>query len=145
MCLTSFERTAETAPPAEGVAIGGSWSEPLGLDQRYPNMRPLASATGFAMAADGYVLTSLDFLRKPGGELADLVDAETSDGSIALCEVVGTEPTLNLAVIKLAVYSEAEPPVLTPVTIADNEAIRVGHWAIAVGDPLGPNGSSTRG
>ena len=27
---------------------------------------------------------------------------------------------------------------LAPVTIADPEAIRVGHWAIAVGDPLGP-------
>jgi serine protease Do len=101
-------------------------------------MRRLASATGFVMSADGYVVTSLDFLRKPGGELADLVDAETFDGTVALSEVVGTEPTLNLAVIKLAVFSEAEPPVLAPVTIADHEAIRVGHWAIAVGDPLGP-------
>ena len=77
-------------------------------------------------------------MRKPGGGLADLVDAETFDGTIALCEVVGTEPTLNLAVIKLALYPNAEPPVLAPVTIADPEAIRVGHWAIAVGDPLGP-------
>ena len=101
-------------------------------------MRRMATGSGFVMTADGYVLSSLDFLRKPGGELADLVDAETFDGTIALCEVVGTEPTLNLAVIKLAVYPEAEPPVLAPVTIADPEAIRVGHWAIAVGDPLGP-------
>jgi serine protease Do len=138
VCLTSFERTAETTPPAEGAAGGGSWSEPLGLDQRYPNMRPLASATGFAMAADGYVLTSLDFLKKPGGGLADLVDAEVFDGTIALCEVVGTEPTLNLAVIKLALYPESKPLVLPPVVIADHDAIKVGHWAIAVGDPVGP-------
>ena len=101
-------------------------------------MRRLASASGLLMTADGYALSSLDFLRKPGGGLADLVDAETFDGTVALCEVVGTEPTLNLAVIKLALYPNAEPPVLAPVTIADPEAIRVGHWAIAVGDPLGP-------
>ena len=137
VCLTSFERTAEPTPPLE-APDGGGWGRTIGVDQRYPNMRRLASASGFVMTGDGYAISSLDFLRKPGGELADLVDAETFDGTIALCEVVGTEPTLNLAVIKLALYPDAEPPVLAPVTIADPVAIRVGHWAIAVGDPLGP-------
>jgi serine protease Do len=138
VCLTSFERTAEPTPPTGAAQDRGFWREPVGVEQRYPNMRRLASASGFLMTADGYAVSSLDFLRKPGGELADLVDAETFDGTIALCEVVGIEPTLNLAVIKLALYPNAEPPVLAPVTIADPDAIRVGHWAIAVGDPLGP-------
>ena len=137
VCLTAFERRPE-APPEDEQGGLNRWREAIAVDQRYPTMRRLASATGFAMSADGYLLTTLEFMKKPGGGLADLVDAETPDGTIALCQVVGTEPTLDLAVLKLAVYPDPEPPKVEPVVIADPEAIRVGHWAIAVGDPLGP-------
>ena len=113
LSLSSFERTGEPAPVARPES--SAWREPVGADRRYPGMRRLASATGFAMTADGYILTTLAFLKKPGGELADLVDAEAPDGSVSLCEVVGTEPTLNLAVLKLEVYPETEPPELVPV------------------------------
>jgi serine protease Do len=138
VCLTSFERTTGSAPPEDGEEGDQGWREAIQIDQRHPGMRRLASASGFVMTADGYVLTTLDFLKKPDGGIADLVDAETPEGPIALCEVVGTEPSLNLAVIKLVAFPGSRPPTLEPVTIADHEEIRVGHWAIAVGDPLGP-------
>jgi S1-C subfamily serine protease len=52
--------------------------------------------------------------------------------------MVGVEPTLNLAVLKLELYEDTEQPITTPVRIADHQNTRVGNWAIAVGDPLGP-------
>ena len=41
VCLTSFERTAGTAPPAEGAASGGSWSEPLETRSALPQHAPV--------------------------------------------------------------------------------------------------------
>ncbi len=135
--LTSFRRVGESEPvatPEESFDDG--WRVAVGVDERYPRMRRLASATGFAVSADGYILTTLGFLKKPGGGLADVIDAEAPDGSFSLCEVLGTEPTLDLAVLKLVLHPGV-PPQIEPVVIADPNALQVGDWAIAVGDPLG--------
>jgi len=54
--------------------------------------------------------------------------------------VVGRDPKTDLAVLKVA----ARKP-LTPVTFASPEDIKVGDWAIAVGNPFGLNGTVTVG
>jgi len=55
-----------------------------------------------------------------------------------LARLVGAEPTIDLAVLKLEVFSKQRPPALVPMAIGDSNAVRVGHWTIAVGDPWGP-------
>src|SRR5262245_16969689 len=67
VCLTSFERTA-VATDEERDGLTG-WREAISVDQRYRGMKRLASATGFALSDDGYILSVLDFLKKPDGEL----------------------------------------------------------------------------
>ncbi len=138
VCLTSYVNETASSPPDPGAGPGQAWRETTGADRRYLNKRRLASATGFALADGGHVLTCLRFLEKPEGGLADLVDAETPDGRLSLCRIVGTEPTLDIAVLKIEVYPEGRPPVLVPVAVADAGSILPGQWAIAVGDPLGP-------
>lgn len=138
VCLTSYVNDAARLPPGHGAEPEQAWREATRADHRYPNKRRLASASGFALDDDGYLLTCLRFLEKPGGGLADLVDVETPDGRVSICRIVGAEPTLDIAVLKIEVYPEGRAPALEPVKIADADSIRPGQWAIAVGDPLGP-------
>jgi S1-C subfamily serine protease len=143
--LTSFERR-ETAADNDNAESGSSdspslrgWREAISANERYASMKRLASGTGFVLSEDGYILTALDFLKKSNGELADLVDVEAPDGETWIADVVGTEPTLNLALLKMVLHRDARrTPVLSALPIADPESIRVGNWVIAVGDPLGP-------
>jgi mono/diheme cytochrome c family protein len=53
--------------------------------------------------------------------------------AIAARGLVGVEPTIDLAVLWAA-----SPVKVPPVTIGDSDSVRVGQWAIAVGDPPGP-------
>ena len=64
----------------------------------------------------------------------------TSDGRVYDAEVVGTDPTYDLAVIKLV---DAEG--LTPVEFADSSELNVGDQTIAVGAPLGLSNTVTTG
>jgi S1-C subfamily serine protease len=143
VCLTSY--VTDPAPPPAAEGDEASWREATRADRRYPGKRRLASASGFALADDGYLISCLRFLQKPGGGLADLVDAETPDGRVSLCRIVGAEPTLDVAVLRIEVYPEGRAPVLAPVVLADAGSVRPGQWAIAVGDPLGPERTFTAG
>ena len=49
-----FRAPAEPAPPVDVAPDAVAGAEPIGVDQRYPNMRRLASASGLLMTADGY-------------------------------------------------------------------------------------------
>jgi putative serine protease PepD len=64
----------------------------------------------------------------------------TSDGRVYDADVVGTDPTYDLAVIKL---QDAEG--LTPVDFGDSSALNVGDETIAVGAPLGLSNTVTTG
>jgi serine protease Do len=119
-------RSASAAPPPQPA-----WRE-SDVDL-YPGMEPRRSASGFFVSADGYILSvEHPFVDPKTGEAEKLIDAELADGLHLRARVVGREPTLDLAVLKIDV-----PGNFAPVTIGDADKIRVGNWAIAVGDPEG--------
>ncbi|WP_018142778.1 S1C family serine protease [Alloscardovia criceti] len=64
-----------------------------------------------------------------------------SDGAMYEAEVVGTDPTTDLAVIKL----QNPPSNLTPVTFADSDDLAVGESVMAIGSPLGYENTATTG
>ena len=57
-------------------------------------------------------------------------------------EVVGTDPSTDLAVLR--VDPEDAPP-LKPLTLADSDNVTVGDNAIAIGFPLGLDRTATAG
>jgi S1-C subfamily serine protease len=131
--VTSFVRTqADAKVPDEPWEVAGA------EERMYPGFRRLKSGSGFFVTDDGYLLTGHHVVTLDDGETAEVLDVELPNGRHVLSRLVGAEPTINLAVLKLEVVSEHRPPRLTPVTIGDSDAVRVGHWTIAVGDPWGP-------
>jgi serine protease Do len=92
------------------------------------------SASGFVYDARGYILTNNHVV-----DSADDIEVTLSDGREFTAEVVGQDPSTDIAVIKI------DGERLPTVDLGDSDAIRVGDWAIAVGNPLELEGTVTVG
>jgi len=94
--------------------------------------------SGVAVAAGGYIVTNNHVITLDGQAADARITVETSDGRLLAAEIVGTDPVVDLAVIKV----DADLPV---VTFASSDDVRVGDTAIAIGAPLGLSNSVTDG
>ena len=96
------------------------------------------SGSGVVLTEDGFVLTN-NHVVEDAGERGTL-QVRTADGTLYDAELVGTEPTADLAVIRLA-----DAAGLTPAVFADSDEVRVGDVAVAIGAPLGLSNTVTDG
>lgn len=112
---------------------GAGWMVVPAEDQAHPQHRPLPGASGFILSADGYILTSRRAVLDPQtNEPAPFVDIDMSR-EVHPAQVVSLEPTLDLAILKI------ESPEPFPfLRFGDSGKSSAGHWAIAFGDPDGP-------
>lgn len=94
--------------------------------------------SGVAIAAGGYIVTNNHVVTLSGQTADATITVQTSDGRLLAAEVVGTDPIVDLAVIKV----DADLPV---ITFASSDDVRVGDSAIAIGAPLGLSNSVTDG
>jgi serine protease Do/serine protease DegQ len=83
--------------------------------------------SGFIISADGYILTNAHVVKG-----ADEIKVKLSDESVYTGKVVGIDPRTDIAVIKIAAKEK-----LTPAVLGDSDKIRVGQWALAIGNPFG--------
>ncbi|GAA3211367.1 S1C family serine protease [Microbacterium terregens] len=98
------------------------------------------TGSGVILTSDGYVVTNTHVVTLDGATADATIRVNTSDGRVYNAEVVGTDPTYDLAVIKL---EDAED--LTPIAFADSSELNVGDETIAVGAPLGLENTVTTG
>ncbi len=98
------------------------------------------TGSGVVLSADGYVVTNTHVVTLDGATGDAAITATTSDGKVYQATVVGTDPTYDLAVIKLEDASG-----LTPIEFADSAKLNVGDTTVAVGAPLGLSNTVTTG
>ncbi|MGY1653565.1 S1C family serine protease [Geodermatophilus sp. SYSU D01119] len=98
------------------------------------------SGSGVVLTDDGYVLTNNHVVTLDSSTDGATVQVRTSDGTLYDASVVGTDPTSDLAVIRLQDASG-----LTPATFADSDDVQVGDLAVAIGAPLGLSDTVTDG
>jgi S1-C subfamily serine protease len=96
------------------------------------------SGSGVILTEDGYVLTNNHVVADAGE--GGSVQVRTADGTLYDAEVVGTEPSADIGVVKLADASG-----LTAATFANSEDVQVGDVAVAIGAPLGLSNTVTDG
>ena len=96
-----------------------------------------AVGSGVIITADGAILTNNHVVATSRG---DTVQVTFSTGKTATATVVGTDPSTDLAVIKVSNVSG-----LTPLAFGDSSALHVGDTVLAIGSPLGLDGSVTSG
>jgi putative serine protease PepD len=93
--------------------------------------------SGVILSEDGYVLTNNHVVASASGKTVKVVFA---DGKTADAEIVGTDPKTDLAVVKAGGVSG-----LKAATLGDSDAMQVGDQVLALGSPLGLQGSVTSG
>ncbi len=101
--------------------------------------RQTGSGSGVVLSEDGTILTNNHVVSAGGTAPADTVLISFSDGSRAKAKVIGTDPTSDIAVVK------AEKTGLTPITVGTSNNLSVGQDVIAIGSPLGLEGTVTTG
>jgi serine protease Do len=87
-----------------------------------------SAGSGFIVSKDGYILTNNHVV-----DGSDQVTVRLLDRREFKAKVVGTDPSTDLAVLKISADN------LTPAPLGSSDAARVGEWVLAVGNPLGEN------
>jgi len=94
-----------------------------------------ASATGFTVSADGYIVTNDHVIAG-----SQYVKVLTYDGQLYDATIVGRDPLNDIAVLKIA-----PTKTLDYLAIADSSKVQVGEKVIAIGNPLGLSFTVTEG
>jgi len=97
--------------------------------------RSSALGSGFIISEDGYIVTNNHVI-----ESADEINIEFFGGEELVAQVVGTDPTTDIALLKV----EADDP-LPFVPFGNSDTARVGDWVVAMGNPLGQGFSVSAG
>lgn len=96
--------------------------------------RQVPQGTGSGVVvAKGYVLTNYHVV-----ENASMLEVTSGDDTYS-ATVAGYDESLDLAVLKV------EDLPLEPVVLGDSDALKVGDWAICIGNPLSFTGTTTVG
>jgi putative serine protease PepD len=128
---------AATTPTSPGsVAAAAAIALPTTVDIRVPQSQGTDEGAGIILTADGDVLTNNHVIAGTTGPIT----VTLSDGSQHTATVVGTSPSYDLAVLKIAGVSG-----LTPATLADSANLQVGQTVVAIGSPEGLTGTVTSG
>ncbi|WP_243399851.1 S1C family serine protease [Arthrobacter glacialis] len=97
------------------------------------------TGSGIILSTDGYILTNTHVVTLDGAAAHAAIEVQTSDNKVYKGTIVGTDPLSDLAVIKI------DAPNLVPAALGDSSKINVGDSVIAIGSPLGLNGTVTDG
>ena len=97
-----------------------------------------SSGSGMVLREDGYVVTN-NHVIAPAADGGGRVLVTLADGTQEEAEIVGRTSDYDLAVLKV------DQEGLTPMALADSDAIVVGDPVVAVGAPLGLEGTVTSG
>ena len=98
------------------------------------------TGSGIVLSADGYVLTNTHVVTLDGASSDGTIEVTTYDGKLYKAKVVGIDPIVDLAVIKLEGASGMQP-----IEFADSSDLNVGDQAVAIGAPLGLSNTVTDG
>ncbi|BDZ49864.1 hypothetical protein GCM10025867_21050 [Frondihabitans sucicola] len=97
------------------------------------------TGSGVVLTSDGYIVTNTHVVTLDGASATGTVRVTTSSGRIYAGKIIGTDPLVDLAVIKIDATG------MTPIEFANSSKLNVGDTAVAIGAPLGLSNTVTDG
>lgn len=91
--------------------------------------------SGFILSEEGYILTNEHVISG-----AEQINVRLTDQRVFPGKVVGVDPKTDVAIIKI----EADKP-LPVAVLGDSDRLKVGQWALAIGNPFGLDSTLTVG
>ena len=102
--------------------------------QRSPQFR-MGTGSGVIIDTEGYIVTNNHVIAD-----ADDLEVTLNDNRSFKAKVIGTDPTTDLAVIKIDDGKD-----LPNISFVDSDQVRIGEWVMAVGNPFNLNSTVTAG
>jgi S1-C subfamily serine protease len=96
-----------------------------------------AQGSGFVIDKQGHVVTNFHVVQG-----AKKVQVSFSDNDQMDATVIGTDPSTDIAVLKI---KDAQSRALTPLTLGESDAVQVGDAVVAIGNPFGLERTVTAG
>lgn len=110
------------------------FGEMFGQRVRPQNTPQMASGSGVIISPDGYIVTNNHVVEK-----AEKIEVVTNDHQSFKAKVIGTDPSTDLALIKI------EGNNLPIVKLGNSDNVKVGEWVLAVGNPFKLTSTVTAG
>ncbi|MBI3503550.1 MAG: Do family serine endopeptidase [Proteobacteria bacterium] len=127
---TEVENDADVPPQFRGTPFAQFFNQGRSVPHK---VRGLGS--GFVVDPQGYIVTNYHV-----AGTADEIQVVFADGSRLPARRIGADQRTDLALLKV------DPPKpLASVAFGDSDAVRVGQWVLAVGNPFGLGGTVTAG
>ncbi len=110
-----------------GIPYGGGYGEPQTREQR-------AGGSGVIISEDGYIVTNNHVI-----EDATKLKVKLNDGRTFDAKLIGTDPTTDVALIKI------EEKNLPTIPFGNSDNLRLGEWVLAIGSPFDLQSTITAG
>jgi Do/DeqQ family serine protease len=94
-----------------------------------------SSGSGVIMSGDGYIVTNNHVI-----DNADEIEVVLNDNRSYKAELIGTDPNTDIALLKIEPNEE-----LPFLSYGNSDAVRVGEWVLAVGNPFDLTSTVTAG
>jgi S1-C subfamily serine protease len=101
-----------------------------------PGQSQSALGSGFVIDKEGHIVTNYHVVQG-----ASQIEVSFSNQDTVDARVVGTDPSTDLALLKVDVDAQA----LTPLALADSDDVEVGDPVVAIGNPFGLERTVTSG
>lgn len=134
--LDDLQTQVEAVYAATGDSVVNIAVTVIGYDFFLNPLPQEGSGSGFVYDNQGHIVTNFHVV-----DGAESIQVTFSDGTTVPAEVIGEDPTYDLAVVKI---DPAEHD-LTPVTLGNSEDLRIGQFVVAIGSPFGLEQSLTFG
>lgn len=93
-----------------------------------------ASGSGVVISEDGYIITNNHVVAD-----ANSIEVTLNNSETFTAELVGTDPSTDLALLKI------DGKNLSPLVFGNSDDVKVGEWALAVGNPFNLTSTVTAG
>ena len=106
-----------------------------GTEKEY-TQKATSLGSGFVITQDGYIMTNYHVVSE-----ADKIDVKFSDKEVYKAKLIGADPETDIAILKI----DGGNNKFQPVDFGDSDNLKIGQWAIAIGNPFGLNNTMTVG
>ncbi len=128
LSVTDLEARIAAVYREAGASVVNITSRSVGYDFFFNPIPRQGSGSGFFYDTQGHIVTNYHVIAD-----ADELQVTLADGQTVPAQIVGSDPSNDLAVIKVDLPAE----VIRPLPIGDSTQVYVGQFVLAIGNPFG--------
>ena len=114
--------------------FGDMFGNRNGQQRQVQTPEKVGFGSGVIISKDGYIVTNNHVIDK-----ADVISVKLNDGREFKGRTIGTDPSTDLALVKI----EGED--LPTIPVGDSDQLKIGEWVLAVGNPFNMASTVTAG